>query len=68
LGVQAKDATNIGLAIDIAVPFALSAAMLAIRVAAVRTGRINLALHEAPAGSTVGGHTVLKHIGQTELQ
>ncbi len=66
LGVEAKSANNIGLAIDIGVPLAFSAAILAMRVAAVKAGRINLATHEAAPGSAVGGHTVLKHLDQTE--
>jgi hypothetical protein len=66
LGVDSTMADNIGLAVDIAVPIGMSAAIGALRVASVKAGRINLALHEAPVGSAVGGHTIFKHIGQTE--
>jgi hypothetical protein len=66
IGIEAKSANNIGLAIDIGVPLAFSAAILAMRVAAVKAGRINLVMHEAPPGSAVGGHTIVKHIGKSE--
>jgi hypothetical protein len=37
-------------------------------VAAVRGGRIHLVQHEALPGSTLGGHTIAKHVGRTEQQ
>lgn len=46
----------------------MSAWLGAARLAAVRGGRIALAEHEAQAGSRVGGHTILKHVGKTEAE
>jgi hypothetical protein len=68
LGADPATADNIGLAVDIAVPLAMSAVVGAARVAAVRAGRISLIEHEAEAGSRIGGHTLEKHIGRTEAQ
>ncbi len=67
LGVESKLANNIGLAVDIGVPVGLSAAIGALRVASVKAGRINLAMHEAPTVNAIGGHTILKHLGQNEV-
>lgn len=68
IGASPGLADNIGLALDIAVPFALSASLGAARISAVRTGRISLSQHEAQAGSSLGGHTILKHVGRTEQE
>jgi len=61
-------ADNIGLSLDIAVPFGLSGMVGAVRASSIQMGRINLAMHEAKPGATIGGHTLLKHIGKTEAQ
>ena len=68
LGVSENSAREIGEGVDMAVPIALSLGLGAARLAAVRGGRIVLAEHEAAAGSRLGGHTILKHIGQTDAQ
>ena len=68
VGADPKTAANIGIAMDIAVPLALSAIVGAVRVAAIRAGRMNLIEHEAAAGSHLGGHTILKHVGRTEQE
>lgn len=68
LGADKQLADNIGLAVDIAVPMAFASALGAARLASVRAGRINLVQHEAAAGSRLGGHTLLKHVGQTQVQ
>ena len=68
IGADSKLADSIGLAVDIAVPFALSASLGAARIAAVHAGRISLLRHEAQAGSSAGGHTILKQVGRTEQE
>lgn len=69
LGVNPGAADRIGLAVDIAVPLGVAAWVGAARVAAIRTGRIRLIEHEeVVAGSGVGGHTLLKHVGRSEAQ
>jgi len=40
----------------------------AVRVGSVTMGRINLMQHEAKTLKGPGGHTLLKHVGQTEAQ
>lgn len=62
-------ADNIGLSLDIAVPFGLSGMLGAVRATSIRMGRINLAMHESarpPKGP--GGHTLYKHVGKTEAE
>ena len=54
--------------VDLAVPIVLSLGLGALRVAAVRGGRIVLAEHEAASIRAVGGHTLLKHVAQTDAQ
>lgn len=66
LGADPATAGTIGTAVDIAVPLVVSAGLGAARLAAVRTGRVSLIEHEAEAGSKLGGHTILKHVGKTE--
>ncbi|MBB5415695.1 RNase A-like domain-containing protein [Paraburkholderia atlantica] len=61
-------ANQIGVSLDIAVPFGLIGAIKAARVARITMGRISLDAHEATAGSRIGGHTKLKHVGRTEAQ
>ncbi|MBC8739145.1 hypothetical protein F6X40_20555 [Paraburkholderia sp. UCT31] len=61
-------ANNIGLSLDIAVPFGFAGSIRAARAARVTMGRIKLDMHEAKAGSSIGGHTLLKHVGRTEAQ
>ncbi|MBB5399551.1 RNase A-like domain-containing protein [Paraburkholderia youngii] len=61
-------ANQIGVSIDIAVPFGLIGSIRAARVARITMGRISLDAHEAKAGSRIGGHTILKHVGRTEAQ
>ncbi len=66
LGANHSTAQNIGMATDFLVP--LGGAMLAgaVRAAAIRSGRISLAQHEAQVGSRLGGHTIAKHVGKDE--
>ncbi|WP_233805694.1 RNase A-like domain-containing protein [Paraburkholderia sp. HP33-1] len=56
-------ANNIGLSLDMVVPFGFAGSMKAARVASVSMGRINLMRHEAKDGSGIGGHTIRKHVG-----
>ncbi|OWS75984.1 hypothetical protein CBW22_09360 [Pantoea sp. VS1] len=64
LGADSQTALHVGMTVDVAIPMSFAFAAGAVRVAAVRSGRINLAVHEALAGST-GGHTLERHIGKT---
>jgi hypothetical protein len=68
MGADATTADRIGLAVDIAVPLAMSAWLGAARLAAVRGGRIQLVEHEVQPGGRLGGHTIAKHVGRTEAQ
>ncbi|TDV32840.1 hypothetical protein C7405_112152 [Paraburkholderia caballeronis] len=68
LNVDPAMADNIGLSVDIAVPFGFAGSLKAARAAQVTMGRIRLEMHEARAGSRVGGHTIAKHVGRTEAQ
>ncbi|WP_028225948.1 RNase A-like domain-containing protein [Paraburkholderia ferrariae] len=62
-------ANNIGLSLDIAVPFGFAGSIKAARAARVTMGRISLEMHEAKAlNPRLGGHTLLKHAGRTEAQ
>jgi hypothetical protein len=61
-------ANSIGLSLDMIVPFGFAGSIRAARVARVTMGRINLKMHEGKAGSRLGGHTILKHVGRTEAQ
>jgi hypothetical protein len=67
-GAGSGTAKAIGLAVDIAVPVALSAVLGTVRVAAIHAGNIKLVQHEAVAGGSAGGHTILKHVGRTEQE
>ncbi|ADG15365.1 conserved hypothetical protein [Paraburkholderia atlantica] len=61
-------ANQIGVSLDIAVPFGLIGSIKAARVARITIGRISLDAHEGEVGSRIGGHTILKHVGRTEAQ
>ncbi|MEX3858028.1 MULTISPECIES: RNase A-like domain-containing protein [Paraburkholderia] len=61
-------ANNIGLWLDMVVPFGFASSIKAIRASRIAMGRISLDMHEAKAGSGIGGHTLLKHVGRTEAQ
>jgi hypothetical protein len=63
LGADRQGAERTGVIVDVAVPLVVAAMAVAIRIAAVRAGRIVLAEEEL-----AGGHTILKHVGQTEAQ
>ena len=66
LGKEKGTANIIALAVDLAVPIGFASAIGAVRVAAIRAGRIRLVEHEAVAGSKIGGHTISKHVGKNE--
>ncbi|MGF6918175.1 RNase A-like domain-containing protein [Paraburkholderia sp. 40] len=60
-------ANNIGLSVDMIVPFGFAGSIKAARVASVTMGRINLQMHEAKAiNPRLGGHTILKHVEKDE--
>ncbi|SMG60817.1 RNase A-like domain-containing protein [Paraburkholderia susongensis] len=62
-------ANNIGLSLDIVVPFGFAGSIKAARAASVTMGRINLQMHEAKAlNPRLGGHTIEKHVGRTAEQ
>lgn len=63
LGVDAETAESIGDGVDLFVPLAVAGALAAVRVVAVRSGRLSLAAHEAQ-----GGHTIARHVGRTEAE
>lgn len=65
-GADEDTAWKVGLTFDVAIPVALSLGAGAVRVAAIRTGRIKLIQHESVTGHTPGGHAILKHIGKTQ--
>ncbi|MBB5456625.1 RNase A-like domain-containing protein [Paraburkholderia sp. Cpub6] len=61
-------ANNIGLSLDMVVPFSFAGSIKAVRAARITMGEINLNMHEAKTPRGVGGHTILKHVGRTEAQ
>ncbi|WP_454766928.1 RNase A-like domain-containing protein [Cupriavidus campinensis] len=61
-------ANNIGLSLDIGVGFGLAGMMKAARVSSIAFGRLNLMQQEANTAGGRGGHTIRKHVGQTEVQ
>jgi hypothetical protein len=61
-------ADNIGLSLDIAVSVGVASSIKAVRASEITMGRISLNMHEAKAGSSIGGHTLEKHIGKTAEQ
>jgi len=68
LGSNERRRDHVGLAVDIAAPFALSGRVSAARVASIRAGRINLLMHEAQAGSQASGHTIFEHVDRSEAE
>jgi hypothetical protein len=62
LGADRRTAEMIGVGADVAIPL-IAGGIGAWRVIAIRRGTISLAAEEA-----AGGHTILKHVGQTEVQ
>lgn len=64
LGTNQDTAYNVGLTVDLLVPFGFAAASGAVRVGSIFSGRIRLAEHEGG----VLGHTIARHIGQTPEQ
>ncbi|CAX56819.1 RNase A-like domain-containing protein [Erwinia pyrifoliae] len=65
LGADKSTAMNVGMTVDLAIPMGFASAVGAVRVAAIRSGRISLAKHESLSGRTPGGHTLERHIGKT---
>lgn len=65
LGADRNTALKVGMTVDLAIPLGFSAAVGAVRVVAVRSGRIKLAEHESATGQHPGGHTIERHIGKT---
>ncbi|MBB5499541.1 RNase A-like domain-containing protein [Paraburkholderia sp. MM5384-R2] len=61
-------ANNIGLWLDMVVPFGFAGSINAVRTSQIVMGRIRLMEHEAKDGSRIGGHTIEKHVGRTEAQ
>ncbi len=61
LGASPRAAYLTGVGLDVAVPLAVSLGLGAERVLAIRGGRISLAAEEAE-----GGHTIARHVGQSE--
>jgi Bacterial CdiA-CT RNAse A domain len=68
LGASEEAAEQIGRGFDIAVPVTLSLGLGALKIAAIRGGRVALIEHEALAGSKIGGHTILKHVAKTDAE
>lgn len=64
LGADEDTALNIGMTVDIAVPLGFAAAIGAVRVAAIKAGRIKLIQHESVTGLKPGGHTLANHVGK----
>ncbi|WP_324130018.1 RNase A-like domain-containing protein [Erwinia psidii] len=65
LGADRKTAMNVGMTVDLAIPVGIALAAGAMRVVAVRTGRIKLAAHESLSAQGTGGHTLERHVGKT---
>lgn len=68
LGVSEASARQIGEGADAVIPLALTFGLGAARLAAVRGGRIVLADHEAVLLRGAGGHTIARHVRQTDAQ
>ncbi|WP_455813713.1 RNase A-like domain-containing protein [Pseudomonas graminis] len=62
LGADKSTADQIGIAVDVILPFSVAGAA---RVASVRMGQVKLMSHEAVKGTKVGGHTLKKHTGKS---
>src|SRR5262245_56761976 len=67
LGANETQAERAAMIVDVAVPLFAGAVAAAARAAEIRAGRIILIEHEAREG-VQGGHSILKHIAQTEEQ
>lgn len=65
LGTSHQTATNIGMTVELAIPMGFALAVGAVRVTAVRSGRLILNEHESASGRMAGGHTLRNHVGQT---
>ncbi len=65
LGADHSTALRVGMTVDLAIPVAFAFAAGAVRVSAVKSGRIRLAEHEALTGQHPGGHTIERHVGKT---
>ncbi|MFK8257797.1 RNase A-like domain-containing protein [Erwinia sp. AnSW2-5] len=65
LGANGSTADQIGIAVDVILPFSVAGAA---RVASVRMGQVNLMKHEAVKGFAGGGHTLRKHVGKSERE
>ncbi|NUU68155.1 hypothetical protein HQN64_18875 [Enterobacteriaceae bacterium BIT-l23] len=65
LGANRQTAAHVGMTVDLAIPMGFALAVGAVRVAAVRGGRIRLAEHESRTGRIPGGHTLESHVGKT---
>lgn len=64
LGADSAAAYKVGVTVDLAVPFIFASAAGAAKVASIYSGRIRLMEHEGG----VLGHTIARHIGQTDEQ
>lgn len=65
LGADRQTAAHVGMTVDLAIPMGFALAVSAVRIAAVRNGRIKLAIHESATGKHPGGHTLERHVGKT---
>lgn len=65
LGADSSTAEQIGVAVDVVLPFSIAGAA---RVASVRMGQVNLMRHEAVKGIKEGGHAIKKHVGKSDLE
>lgn len=65
LGADKDTAKHVGMTVDLAVPMTFAFAIGAVRVAAIRSGRVRLAENESLTGHAPGGHTLERHIGKT---
>ncbi|RZL63614.1 MAG: hypothetical protein EOP81_12105 [Variovorax sp.] len=73
MGASRQTADGIGLAVDVAVPLVVATGLVAARVIAVRASRfrlapVDLARHEAVAGSKAGGHAIREHVGKSSTE
>ncbi|WP_234472451.1 RNase A-like domain-containing protein, partial [Pantoea agglomerans] len=62
LGADKSTADQIGIAVDVILPFSVAGAA---RVASVRMGQVKLMTHEIVKGFEGGGHTLKKHVGKS---
>ena len=62
LGADEATAKQIGIAVDVVLPFPVAGAA---RVASVRMGQFKIMSHEAVKGFRSGGHTLKKHTGKS---